>query len=337
MKPKEIDGAVGVGVSPQRDRIAGLLVSRPEQGRGHKQNQNGDDAAPLVARQRRLLDVCGFRLRQGVHRQQRHGIEINSEPDQHADAGGGKAVMPAGFLAQRAANQRRQERAEIDADIEDRIGAVAAMVARRIEPSDLGGNIRLEGAVAENERQQRKQQQLLDRHQKMADRHQHRADHHGAALTEHAVGEQPAEDRRQIDQSCVKAVDLRRQWLHVERPEHRLQAVLEADKADHLAGMTRQQHIFRHVENEQRAHPVIGKALPHLGGEQEGKALRMAEELVAGGHAVRLGGVMGRSGNLSQDRSLPFSFAAIVSIRRSGPTIARAPTLTRLTRRSRRT
>jgi hypothetical protein len=49
-----------------------------------------------------------------------------------ADAGGGETVMPAQFLAQRAAHQRSEEGAEIDADIEDRIGAVAAAVARSV-------------------------------------------------------------------------------------------------------------------------------------------------------------------------------------------------------------
>jgi hypothetical protein len=70
--------------------------------------------------------------------------------------------MPADRLAERAADQRRQERADIDADIEDRIGAVAAVIAGRIKAADLGRDVRLEAAVAENEREQREQEQLLD-------------------------------------------------------------------------------------------------------------------------------------------------------------------------------
>ena len=62
--------------------------------------------------------------------------------------------MPADLFAERAADQRRQERADIDADIEDRIGAIAAMIARRIEAADLGRDIRLEAAVAEDQEQQ---------------------------------------------------------------------------------------------------------------------------------------------------------------------------------------
>ncbi len=97
--------------------------------------------------------------------------------------------MPADLFAERAADERRQEGADIDADIEDRIGAVAARIAGRIKAADLGRNIRLERAVAENERQQREQEQLLDRHHEMADRHQDGADDDGAALADHAVGQ----------------------------------------------------------------------------------------------------------------------------------------------------
>src|SRR5579862_220728 len=43
--------------------------------------------------------------------------------------------------------------------------------------------------------------------------------------------------------------------------------------------MLGQQQVFRHIEHEQRAHPVIRETLPHLGGEQEGEAARMAENL----------------------------------------------------------
>ena len=78
-------------------------------------------------------------------------IEIDRKPERHADAGGGEAVVPAELLAERAADERRQERAEIDADIEDREGAVAARIAGRVERADLGRDVGLERAVAEDE------------------------------------------------------------------------------------------------------------------------------------------------------------------------------------------
>src|SRR6266508_3398045 len=68
-------------------------------------------------------------LVQLVGRQRPHRVEIDCECDRHADAGGGEAVVPAQLLAERPADQRREERAEIDPHIEGRIGAVAPPVA----------------------------------------------------------------------------------------------------------------------------------------------------------------------------------------------------------------
>ena len=64
-----------------------------------------------------------------------------------------------GLLADRVFGRRRTVilGAEIDADIEDREGAVAATVAGRIERADLSRDVRLEGAVAENEKAERDQ------------------------------------------------------------------------------------------------------------------------------------------------------------------------------------
>ena len=219
-----------------------------------------------------MLASCRF-----VGRQERQGVEIDRKPDQHADAGGGKAVMPARLLAERAADERRQEGADIDADIEDGIGAVAAVVAGRVEAADLGGNIRLERAAAENEGEERDQKQLLDRHHEMPDRHEDGAEDDGAAAAQHAVGEEAAEDRRQVNERRVEAVDLRGERLHAERAEYGLEQAFQAAEAERGIGVPADEQVFRHVEHEQRAHPVIREALPHLGREQEGEALGMAE------------------------------------------------------------
>ena len=57
------------------------------------------------------------------------------------------------------------------------------MVARRVEAADLGRDVGLEGAIAENEREERQQEQRFKCHHEMADRHQPGAKDHGAALT----------------------------------------------------------------------------------------------------------------------------------------------------------
>jgi hypothetical protein len=124
----------------------------------------------------------------------------------------------------------------------------------------------------------------------MADRHQRRAEQDGAMLAEHAVGENAAEHRREIDEAGIEAIDVRREWLHSERPEHRFIQLPERTKPDHAVGIPGQQQIFHHVEDEQRAHPVIGEALPHLGRKQERQAARVAEEIIGAGSLARMSG-----------------------------------------------
>jgi hypothetical protein len=201
-----------------------------------------------------------------------------------------EAVVPAQLLTQRAEDQRGEEGADIHADIEDQIGPVAAWIGGRIEAADLRRHVGLERAAAEDQHGQRKQEQRLERHHEMADRHQRRAEQDGAMLAEHAVGENAAEDRREIDEAVIEAVDVRRERLHAERPEHRFIQLPERTEPDHALGIPGQQQIFHHVEDEQRAHPVIGEALPHLGREQEGQPTRVAEQVVGAGSLARMSG-----------------------------------------------
>ena len=283
--------AVGVVVGPQRDGVALLLIGRPEQAHRQEQHDQREDGAPLRTVER-ALDRARPRPRDAlalVGRQRRGGEEIDDEPDGHADAGGAEAVVPAGDFAERAGDQRGEECAEIDADIEDRIGAVAARIAGRVERADLRRDVGLERAVAEDQHQQRKQEQRLERHHEMADRHQRSAKYHGAALAEHAIGQHAAKQRRQIDERGVEAVDVRGERLRAERAEDRFIEASERAEPDHVAGVFRQQHELHHVEHEQRAHPVIRKALPHLGGEQEGQAARVPEKLASAGRSSRIG------------------------------------------------
>ncbi len=205
--------SVGVVVGPKRDRVALLLVGRPEQAHWQEQRDQRQDRAPLRSIQRPPLVARCHHTIALVGRQQRSGIKVNDEPDGHADAGGAEAVVPADALAERPADQRGEEGAEIDADIEDRIGAVAARIAGCIERADLRGDVGLECAVAEDQHQECQQEQRLERHHEMADRHQRSAEHHGAALAQHTVGQHAADQRREIDERGIEAIDVRRERL----------------------------------------------------------------------------------------------------------------------------
>jgi len=76
---------------------------------------------------RLLVESGGLGLVHLVRRQHGRGVEVESERDRHTDAGGGKSIVPAQLLAERAADEGREERADIDTDVKDRIGAVAPM------------------------------------------------------------------------------------------------------------------------------------------------------------------------------------------------------------------
>jgi hypothetical protein len=74
----------------------------------------------------------------------------------------------------------------------------------------------------------------------------------------------------------MEAINLRCEGLHAERTEHAFEhAAYGADPDDVV--MAGQQQVLHHVKDEQGAHSVIRKALPHLGGEQERQAARMAK------------------------------------------------------------
>ncbi len=282
--------AIGVVVRPQRDGIAGLLVGRPEQCRRHEQQEQREHRSPLLAVERRFLAHGHGPSVQRVGRKRGHAAHIGHEPDRHADAGGGEAVVPAKLLAKCPAHQRSQKRAEIDAHVEDRIGAIAAWIARWIESADLGRHVGLERAAADDQCRQSYEEQGLERHQEMPECHQDGADEHGAMLAENAIRQNSAEHRCEIDEPGVQPVDVRGERLNPERTQHRLVDTPERGKPDHVLGTIGLQQVFHHVENEQRTHPVIGEALPHLGREQKRQPARMAEEILGGG---RVAGLLG--------------------------------------------
>ena len=78
-------------------------------------------------------------------------------------------------------------------------------------------------------------------------------------MAENAVGEKPAENRREIDERGVEAVDLRGERLDVERAERNLDEPAKARKPDHAVDVLGAQQILHHVEHEQRAHSIIEK------------------------------------------------------------------------------
>src|SRR5690349_21461527 len=154
--------------------------------------------------------------------------QIHDKPCRHAEAGGGKSVVPAELFAERAANEWSEKSTKIDTHVKYRECTIAATVTRRIKLTDLSRNIGLEGSVAENEKPECEQKKLLECHREMSDRHQRGADDDGPALAQYAVGKQAAKDRCQIDQAGIKAIDVRGERLCRQRPENTLERALES-------------------------------------------------------------------------------------------------------------
>ena len=87
------------------------------------------------------------------------------------------------------------------------------------------------------------------------------ADEDAAVLTEQAIGDEAAENRRAPGAAGVGAVDRCRIGVGEAQP----------------AGGDRRHH----VEDEEGAHAVVAEALPHLGEEERRQPARVAEEAVS--------------------------------------------------------
>ena len=147
--------------------------------------------------------------------------EVDDETDYHPHARCPEAVVPAVDLPQRAAHEGGEERPEVYAKIEYAEGAVAPGVPLPVKPAHLRGYVRLERPVSEDEKEQGRKEQALDRHREMADGHEDRADDYRAALPQEPVGHNAAEEGRKVDESRVKPVNLRGMGLIEEKmPRH---------------------------------------------------------------------------------------------------------------------
>jgi hypothetical protein len=115
------------------------------------------------------------------------------EADHHADAGDREAQMPVDALAEIARDQRRDERAEVDAHVEDREGGVTSDVVRRVQLRDDDRDVAFQQAGAEDDQRQAEieRRQRREGHAEVARRDQDAAVEHGAALAVRRSAIQP--------------------------------------------------------------------------------------------------------------------------------------------------
>ncbi len=130
--------------------------------------------------------------------------------------------MPCHLLAQAPADQRRNDHRDLDAEHVELEGVCPPHVTLLVEVADLGGDVALEAADADEQAGQGDQEADVESHQEVAERHQERAQRHRLGAAEHPVGEEAAEDRGQINRGRVDPEDLRGQGDGAEMAEHPL-------------------------------------------------------------------------------------------------------------------
>ena len=111
-------------------------------------------------------------------------------------------VAVAHRVAEPAADELPERRAEVDPHVEDREARIAPRVARPVELADHRRDVRLEEARPDDEQ---REPDVEHRHAREGEaevtgRHDHAADHERAPRAQPAVGEVAADQRRQVDE-----------------------------------------------------------------------------------------------------------------------------------------
>ena len=129
---------------------------------------------------------------------------------------------------------------------------------------------------AEHKAKKREEKRGFESHQEMAGRHGKRAEQDRAAPAKEAIGEEAAEDWREINRGGVGAEDGGGERLPVEsaiEPQWRKRI-----EDPHMLDVSGQEEILDHVKDKQRLHAVVGEAFPRLGEGEKPKPARMAKE-----------------------------------------------------------
>jgi hypothetical protein len=225
--------------------------------------------------------------------------EIDADGEQHADPSRGKAVMPADFLPERPDNERGQDHAGVNPEIENLKGIGAPEIFGFIKRTDLAGDVALEHADTDDQAKKREQKCGLESHQEMPGRHDERAQQNGAAPAEETIGEEAAKDRGEINGGRIGAEDRGGERLAIKTEVEFAETGERRDVLD----PPRLEEVVDHVEDEERLHPVIGKALPRFGEGEEPESARMPEETGLVFFAGQRRGVIGLGSGAHEGRS----------------------------------
>ena len=192
--------------------------------------------------------------------------------------------MPAIGLPQKAADDRGDERAEVDPGEIELEARVAARVTVAVQIADLADEVAAQAPRARDQQRKRGEERRVEPHREMPGRHQPRAEGDRSPPPD-AVADHATDDRHEIHQPDVKPEDLARQRGHRQRAGNAFDRGAKSDEAGDVLDVARSQQLPDHVEDEQRLHPVERDAVPQLGPGQIGQPARLTEQV--GGRAGR--------------------------------------------------
>ena len=127
-------------------------------------------------------------------------------------AGQAEAQLPGDLLADVAAQRNTEEGTGVHAHVEQRVAAITgALVVLAVELADDRRDVRLEQAVAEDEDAEREMERAraVEGEQEVADGQEHGSSEDRTAVAENTVRQDAAEERRQVDEADVRAVQRR--------------------------------------------------------------------------------------------------------------------------------
>ena len=181
----------------------------------------------------------------------------------HADGGGAEAVVKADVFLQEAGDERAEETADVDGNVEDGKTGIAqrAQLFVFIKRADHRTGGCFDATAAEGDADQTGNHAVHTGNKGKRDMTAHDEDarvKQGAFRAPEAVGQPAAENGGEVNAAAVSADDTARDRF----------AEAEAALADAVV----------EVNGEDALHPVEGKALPQLDMKQRGELARMAEE-----------------------------------------------------------
>ena len=129
----------------------------------------------------------------------------DDDRDEHAAGGDGERRVEAELSLHELHHDGREERADVDAHVEDVVGAVLQVAAFGIEVADHRRDVRLEEAVADDQAGQRGVDEPIERNgeQQVAGHEEEAADHHRLAVADLLVRDPAADERAGIDEHQV--------------------------------------------------------------------------------------------------------------------------------------